>query len=224
MPNLEWLNLSENRLCRASLKINLPKITYLYLDHNKLIFKELEQFDDCLYQAEEFNYFNQDTVLPISLSGNTLSVATEGQFNRYHWYKTSESYSSTRENYLTIPANDKEEWYSCEVTNSIFTLNDDLTLKTRPGTKTSIALSEQEYISISPNPAINNITVKYLFNSNKNVNIRIYNSIGEEILKIFGLNEQNIQNIDVSKLPNGAFNIRFEIGDRQIVYPFSVCR
>ena len=62
--------------------------------------------------------------------------------------------------------------------------------------------------SISPNPASDKINLSFVLDENKNVEMKIFNSLGE-VVKIINneylVQGQNITQVDVSTLPNGVY-------------------
>ena len=222
LPNLTDLYIVKNQLSGAIPNFNLPNLTKLALYNNRLTFKELEVYSMFENLNNNYFYFGQDTILPLSDNANLLTVQTEGQNNLYTWYKDSKSISTSNVNSMSMPAGDKPESYYCAVNNSLFP---NLTLKTRPAEIIdNVPLSSSEHLSISPNPADKEISIDYLFETSSLLSVKLYNSNGVEAYNISGLNAQGLQKIDVSNLPSGAYQIVFELGARRILYSVAVVK
>ena len=69
-------------------------------------------------------------------------------------------------------------------------------------------------LSVYPNPALNDFTLKYNLSENSDVNINIFNLLGEKV-KTITLNEKQLAgqynlNVDVSDIPNGVYTVNLE--------------
>ncbi len=84
--------------------------------------------------------------------------------------------------------------------------------------------NEASITSVSPNPAINSVTVQYYTPASTDARMLVYNSIGQVIQEIVltpsvGLNTYNI---DVTQLPSGNYFTGIIIGDRKLSAQFTV--
>ncbi len=80
-------------------------------------------------------------------------------------------------------------------------------------------------ISIYPNPVIGSATITYSIESDENVNILVYNSLGIVVEKLFDANQkENSYELkwNTNHLNPGIYYVRFIIGNEQTVKPVIV--
>jgi hypothetical protein len=90
----------------------------------------------------------------------------------------------------------------------------DLAIAECPTAGTDEKVSTNFKLSIYPNPAQNDFTLKYNLSQNSDVNINIFNLLGEKV-KTISLNEKQLAgqhklNVDVSDIPNGVYTVNLE--------------
>jgi hypothetical protein len=71
-------------------------------------------------------------------------------------------------------------------------------------------------VAIYPNPFSNTIHIEYYLNETANVNISVYNSVGQEIATLMNRQQatgkQNLQ-FDGSKLQQGIYNLKITVSN-----------
>lgn len=80
-------------------------------------------------------------------------------------------------------------------------------MKPKIQTEKEIALDDFMFY---PNPAENELTIKYSFLADLNASLKIYDVLGREMLCIKPETNTTKQTIDISMLPIGVYTIQFQ--------------
>ena len=89
---------------------------------------------------------------------------------------------------------------------------------------TSIYNTTEKLISIYPNPSSGHVNIKLPLNF-KSKNIKVHNSLGQEILSLNNINDLNLLEIDLSLYPQGFYHFSiFEDNNKLYSYKLSLTK
>ncbi|MBD1209148.1 MAG: leucine-rich repeat domain-containing protein [Ignavibacteria bacterium] len=227
LPNLEWLDLYNDQLSGCDVDwAKVPKLAYLFLARNKLVFRDLEPAAKAMQgrAGAVFSYNPQDSVATLK-SGDTVRVDVGGEQTRYQWFRNGEAIiNATQASYTTTDT----ALYSCRSTN---TLLPSLTLYSRPVRGGAVITSVTEIkhsqdnqqtkeiitaLNIRPNPFWEYSSISYSLTSRLPVSIAVYSLLGQKLLTVFD-GEQNagthVQDLAMSAFSIGVYIVRVQAGD-----------
>jgi len=222
LQGLKILNLHNNQFTGEVPDFDLPILEELFVNNNKFTFGNLESN---INKYKTYAYYYQDTTLPITQNDNKLKVTVDGSSNTYTWFlEENEVSSGISSSYRPSQTG----IYHCEVTNSLLP-NLTLSSSTINVLTVGIATEDQDRfynylytLPPYPQPASSgNIKIPIYWRLGNPVstgNIKIYNTMGVEIIQENKITIQGISNIhgeiiwDVSGVGAGIYFLEIHHG------------
>jgi len=211
LPNLRMLVLDSNQLSGCDVDwTKFPKITYLSLARNKLVFRDLEPAARAMQGkvGATFSYSPQDSVA-MSISGDTVRMDVGGERTQYQWYRNGRVIANaTQAFYKTTDT----ALYFCRATN---TLLPDLVLTSYPIRGGSV-VSLITALNIRPNPFWEHGSISYSLTRRLPVSIAVYSLLGQKLLTVFEGEQRagtHVQELTMSGFSIGVYLVRVQAGD-----------
>ncbi|MBL7990563.1 MAG: leucine-rich repeat domain-containing protein [Candidatus Kapabacteria bacterium] len=211
LPNLQLLVLDSNQLSGCDVDwTKFPKITYLSLARNKLVFRDLEAAARVMQGkvGATFSYSPQDSVA-MSISGDTVRMDVGGERTQYQWYRNGEAIANATQAFYKMT---DTALYFCRATN---TLLPDLVLTSYPirgGTVVSLITA----LNIRPNPFWEHGSISYSLTRRLPVSIAVYSLLGQKLLTVFEGEQRagtHVQELTMSGFSIGVYLVRVQAGD-----------
>ncbi len=208
LPNLLELELQDNQLSGCDLDwTKVPKLRYLRLEGNKLVFRDLEPVAKAM-QGKTLSYSPQDSVATLK-SGDTVRVDVGGERTQYQWFRNSEAIANATQSFYKTT---DTALYFCRATN---TLLPTLILYSRPVSGSTVNTLVTA-LSIHPNPFWEHSSISYSLTSKVPVSIAVYSLLGQKLFTVFEGEQRAgtyVQELTMSALSIGVYLVRVQAGD-----------
>ncbi len=225
MPELRSLSLNNNVLTGLPELKKLKSLEDLFVEHNKLTFEDLE----LNVSIPNFNYKNQDTLLPLKykvVDGEIeLSVVANGMGNRYQWQRYSVDIVQANEDKI-IAKNSGP--YRCKITNIMAT---ELTLYSEEIDPTTINVNDlydrELDFGICPNPVNSEGKIHFYLTESTNAKIILYDLyFNKKVIlnsKYFVSGEHNIS-FNTNDLSSGTYYLQIVFNQTSLIKSFIVVK
>jgi len=200
LDQLETINLEHNHLIEMpDISDNIPPLQELHLAYNNFVFGDIEPYIDAglttlTYTDQDSVHAGMDTTIT---EGDDLmfTAIVGGSANLYQWKKDGVDIDGAQNSTFSITSAELNDAgsYLCEITSSVVP---DLTLYSRPVkvtvdegtniTENSSGVPEEYALYQNyPNPFNPLTVIRYALPVNSEVDITIYNLLGQKISTIF---------------------------------------
>jgi hypothetical protein len=211
LPNLKFLELQDNQLSGCDMDwTKVPKLFYLSLDRNKLVFRDLEPAAKAMQGKVRaiFSYSAQDRVATLK-SGDTVRVDVGGERTQYQWYRNGEAIANaTQAFYKTTDT----ALYFCRATNTLLPYLVLTSLPIQGGSVITLVTP----LNIRPNPFWEHGSISYSLTSRLPVSIAVYSLLGQKLLTVFEGEQSagtHVQELTMGAFSIGVYLVRVQAGD-----------
>lgn len=171
------------------------------------------------FVSNGYNFYRRGTTT-VTADGYETLITPNGTYTnvmRIHFIQIYKDSAYIGTPYVINYTNDQYMWYKEGINTqlaTIFTLNTSLGNPYTGGTYLTgnVEINDSQEFLISsnlhPNPATDKATIEYTLTKNQKVDIRLINSLGQQVKKDYnteGLQGNNVVNLEVSDLPNGIY-------------------
>jgi hypothetical protein len=171
------------------------------------------------FNSGGYNFHRKGTTTVTADSYGTL-ITPNGTYTnvmRIHFVQTYQDSAYIGAPYIINYVNDEYMWYKEGINAQLATM---FTINTSTGNNytggsyitgnTGLDNSPEFQISsnLYPNPATDKVTIEYTLAKNQNVEIRLINSMGQQIKRDYnseGVQGKNVVNLEVTNLPDGIY-------------------